>query len=335
MEQVDFAYNDHEGVTIYRRCFELYLRARFVWERPEADWTKLLTKVEHVFEILVTEGNKNGFNVNAILKFPDSSGLTCYSIASGCSEKICNYILERGIEVNSITIDMVVADFKYSGLALRMMTKKTNPYVIDCSGNSQIDYFPSNFESKVAKSLLEKFSRSVHFSIEDIECEESCPADCSSEFKKFYFKNGALVEMTEENRIGSGGFGMVFQQLFHGKPMAMKCVLLGKIEFRQNVRDLVSDLEKNISEIRIQIATAGSGIIVPVAFVRQQNQEQNSNGKWIAKNYNVFIYPLYDCNLYELHEKYLVQFTEEIVTDVINQCFIRTGSYQKRVFAMW
>ena len=229
------------------------------------------------------------------------------------------------IEVNSISTEMVVADFKYPGLVIQMMTKKINPYVIDCSGNSKIDYFPSNFESELAKSLMEKFPRSAHFSTEDIECEESCPADCSSEFKKFYLKNGALVEMTDENRIGIGGFGMVFRQLFHGRPMAMKCVLLGKMEFHQNVHDTVSDLEKNISEIRIQIATAGSGIIVPVAFVRQQNQEQDANGKWIAKNYNVYIYPLYDCNLYELHENYFVQFTEEIVTDVIHQCFIRIG----------
>ena len=91
----------------------------------------------------------------------------------------------------------------------------------------------------------------------------------------------------------------------------------------------VSDLEKNISEIRIQMASYGSGIIVPVAFVRQQNQEQNDNGKWIAKNYNIYIYPLYDCNLDELHGNYFDQFTEEMVGEIIHQCFIRTGSKYK------
>ena len=132
--------------------------------------------------------------------------------------------------------------------------------------------------------------------------------------------------MTDKNRIGSGGFGMVFRQLFHGQPMAMKCVPLGKIESRHYVREVKSDLEKNIAELRIQMASVGSGIIVPVAFVRQQNQEQDGNGRWIAENYNIYIYPLYDCNLYELHQNHFDQFTEAVVGDIINQCFIRTGS---------
>ena len=92
-----------------------------------------------------------------------------------------------------------------------------------------------------------------------------------------------------------------------------------------SVEDNVSDFEKSISEIRIQMASDGSGIIVPVAFVRQQNQEQHDNGKWIAKNYNIYIYPLYDCNLDELHGNYFDKFTEEIIANIIHQCFIRTG----------
>ena len=92
-----------------------------------------------------------------------------------------------------------------------------------------------------------------------------------------------------ENRY----FGSVFKQLFHGIPMAMKCTLLRELDDREgdnSVLDSVNYLEKNISELRIQIATAGSGVIVPVVFVRQQDQEENENGKWIAKNYNFFFW---------------------------------------------
>ena len=103
----------------------------------------------------------------------------------------------------------------------------------------------------------------------------------------------------------------------------MKCVLLGKIKNHARVKDTVSDLEKNISEIRIQIATAGSGVIVPKAFVRQQNQEKDVTDKWIAKNYNVYIYPLYDCNLYELHENHFHDLSEELIGNIIHQCFVR------------
>ena len=182
--------------------------------------------------------------------------------------------------------------------------------------------------SKVKKQnsyCQDQFPRSIHFSIEDINCENSCRSDCSSAFKKFYFKNGEFVEMADANRIGQGGFGSVFKGSFHGKEKALKCVLIGQIQGQIYVDDAVSDLEKNIFEIRIQMASSGSGIIIPEAFVRQQNQEKDDNGKWIAKNYNVYIYPLYDCNLYELHEKHFGQFTEEIIGDILNQCFIRNG----------
>ena len=74
------------------------------------------------------------------------------------------------------------------------------------------------------------------------------------------------------------------------------------------------------------MASGGSGIIVPEAFFRQQNQEQDDNGKWIAKNYNVYVYPLYDCNLYEFHEKHFDQFTDEILSDILSKCLTRKCS---------
>jgi len=87
-----------------------------------------------------------------------------------------------------------------------------------------------------------------------------------------------------------------------------------------------TELVKNTSELRIQSATAGSGIIVPVAFIRQQNQEQDENGKWIANDYNILIYPLYDCNLYELHENHYDRFTGEVMRDILSQCLTRKRS---------
>ena len=329
IRKIDFGYvNKNDGVTIYRRCFEKYAKARFGLKKPKSEWSKLIPKTEEMFLYLVEQGIENEYNVENILEIPDSTGSTCFSVASQCSEKICNYIIERRVKINSIRTDMMVPHFLYPNLAVQMMAKGINPHVINFTENSQVDLYPSSFESEKAQRLLSQFQRSVHFSIEDIKCKETCPQDCPSKFRKFYCKNGPLVEMKDENRIGEGGFGMVFRQLFHGEPMAMKCMLIGKIEGRNLIMDAVSELEKNISEIRIQFATSGSGVIVPVAFVRQQNQEQDANGKWIAKNYNIYIYPLYDCNLYELHENNFDQFNEEIVADIIHQCFTRIGSYK-------
>ena len=58
MEQVDFGYVGRDGNTIYRKCFQRYINARFALKVPEADWKKLVTKTETVFDFLVEEGNK-------------------------------------------------------------------------------------------------------------------------------------------------------------------------------------------------------------------------------------------------------------------------------------
>ena len=332
MEQVNFGYVGDDGFTIYRQCLE-YARRRILLKKSESELSEIVTETETLFEILVAMAIKNGYDVDAILKNPDLRGETCYDIASRFSEKISNNILNRGIIVNSIRTDMMVRDFKNPKLAIQMMKMGFNPHIIDCDGKSQLDYYPSSFESEEAKRLLETFPRSIHYSIDDVECPSDCPAfssaECPSRFKKFVIKNGSLVEMTDQKRIGSGGFGMVFKEDFHGEPMAMKCMPMGKIIKRDFVNETVSDVEKNIAELRIQTAAVGSGVISPVAFVRQQNQEKDLNGKWIAKNYNIYIYPLYDCNLDELHGNYFDQFTEEMIGEIIHQCFIRTGSKYK------
>ena len=286
---------------------------------------ELIEKTEAAFDFLVTQGINNGYDVDKILGIPLANGGTCFQIASAFSEKISNYIIGRGINVNTMDAQMLIPHFKYPSLAIQMMEQGINPYVIVQGGANSVSIYKSSFESEEAKRLLASFPRSVHYSIEDIKCPETCPKDCSSNFTKYFCKNGPFVEMIDQNRIGSGGFGMLFRGLFHGKEMALKCTLM-KMEESDTVQEIVSDLEKDIAEIRIQMASDGSGIIVPVAFVRQQNQEKDDNGKWIAKNYNIFIYPLYDCDLDKLHENYNDQFTEEIIFDIIHQCFIRTGS---------
>ena len=272
---------------------------------------------------MVEEGNKRGFNVDEILEIPTSTGGTCFAIASQCSKKIMKYIIRRGININYITTDMIVPFFKYPEFAVPMMKKGINPNVIAFYGESHIDRYRCSFESEEAKQLLAQFPRSIHFSIEDINCESTCPSDCSSSFKKFYCKNGEFVKMTDANHIGQGGFGSVFKGTFHGEEKALKCVLIGQIKRHEYAHDTVSDLEKNISEIRIQMASGGSGIMFPEAFLRQQNQEQDENGKWSAENYNIYVYPLYDCNLYELHQNHYDQFTDEILIDILSQCLTR------------
>ena len=94
MDQVDFGYVGRDGFTIYRSCFEKYLDARFDLKRPEAEWKRLVQKTETVFDFLVEEGNKRGFDVDEILEIPGSTGETCFIIASQCSKEIMDYIIQ-------------------------------------------------------------------------------------------------------------------------------------------------------------------------------------------------------------------------------------------------
>ena len=217
----------------------------------------------------------------------------------------------------------MVPDFRWPNLAVQMMKRGINPRIIDQFGFTRVRMFRSSFQSEEAKSLLSQFSRSVHFSIDDIHCETTCSSDCPSNFKKFICKEGALVEITDENRIGSGGFGLVFRGIFHGLSMAMKLMYRSEMIYPDHN---YTELQENLSELRTQTATAGSGIIVPVAFVRQQDQEQDENGKWIANDYNILIYPFYDCNLYEFHENHYDRFNDEVSRNILNQCLTRKGS---------
>ena len=334
MEDVDFHYIGESGSTIYRILFHNYDNAMSI-KMTEDEKSKFVLKTEEAFFFLVDQGNKHGFNVDGILEIPDFNGSTCFTIAAVCSWNIMMYIIERDIKINSIKIDMENGStaFNHFDSAIQAMKRGINPYVIDYNGDSGKSLYPLNFVSDEAKRLLSTFSRSIHFSMENIECEQFCPADCPSKFKRFYYKNGPLVEMTDENRIGEGGFGMVYKQEFHGKPMAMKCTPLGGLNWHKRVGEAIENLEDSIFEMRIQTASAGSGVIVPVAYVRQQDQEQDGNGEWIAWNYDIYIYPLYDHNLYELHQNYYEQFYDEILRNFLSQCLTRICSLGKFNFS--
>ena len=114
----------------------------------------------------------------------------------------------------------------------------------------------------------------------------------------------------------------------------MKCIELGELKDPEDrshsARKVIDYLERNISEIRIPSAIAGPGVIVPVAYVRQQDQEQDENGEWVALNYDIYIYPLYDINLYQLHENFHDQFSDEILLDILHQCLTRKGSISRK-----
>ena len=41
---------------------------------------------------------------------------------------------------------------------------------------------------------------------------------------------------------------------------------------------------------------------------------------WKSRNYNVYVYPLYHCNLYEFHNDFHEKFNNQILEHVLSQC---------------
>ena len=324
MDDIDLGFIDKDGATIYRVCFEKYLNARWTLEKPKEKWSKLVPKVEETFFWLVEQGQKKlGIEaVNEIIQRPDSNGDTCFSNAGRCSSKISKFILHQDIKINSIRTDMIIPSFYYPELAEQMMLKNINPKVIECNGISQFERWPGSFTNPKCKELAEKFARSIHFVTEDTVCSKNCDNICKSKLKAFFFENGPLVDINENNKLGTGGFGTVYGGKWHGENVAMKCILIGEIKIQNLISKAIADFENNISEYRSQLVAKGSGVIIPHAMVRQQNQEFE-DGKWVPLNYNVFIYPKYDCNLYELHQNHFHNFTDDILENILESCLIR------------
>ena len=300
---------------------------------PNKIWLHLVPAIEERFEYLIAECEKkiDEETLNSILEIPVRSGCNCFRDATKFSEKITNFLLKRGLSINSINLDNEVAHFKFPKHAAEMIARGVNPKIIRYDDKNSLERFKDTFsDTKLMDAVNHYFPDpiAIHFTTQDIDCGESCPPNCPSRFKKFYYKEGPFVEMTADNKLGSGGFGMVYEGMFRGKAKAMKITPI-EIKYNPLIKDAVSELEKNIAEYRTQLSTGvsdGSGVIIPEAFIRQQNQERDVDGKWIAKNYNIYVYPVYHCDLYKLHEDYFHQFTEAIVADIIHQCFIRIGS---------
>ena len=107
MKEVDFEYVDEDGMSIYWK---------HVYDGAGGSDKKL-----EVLKFLVKEGEKNGFDVNAILEKADKIGYTCFYVYN--DENIRKYLLDRGIKVNIIRTTMNISSFKFPDLAVQMMSK--------------------------------------------------------------------------------------------------------------------------------------------------------------------------------------------------------------------
>ena len=150
--------------------------------------------------------------------------------------------------------------------------------------------------------------------------------------KPFKIGQGEYIKADNSTRIGQGGFGTVFKGKWHGEKSAFKYLRIRNESNKQTqyyLHDVVEKYHERLTEYFTQLDVStnyDSGIIIPNAFYRQQLQVKDDNGNWEAENYDVYVYPRYDCNLYELHEMHFNSFDKEITMNIIDQCFTRFAS---------
>ena len=186
---------------------------------------------------------------------------------------------------------------------------------------SQFAFWSEHFQSETCQDIVAQLSDAVYYSIHDQNCLPDCPDHCRSNMKRFDAFNGVYLEQDEQRLMAQGGFGRVYPGVWHGKEAAFKFVPVGKMTDNVYQEDMQSDMETNILEYTIQYESEGDSVLIPIGNYRQQTQQRNmENGRLIASNYNVYVYPKYDMNAYDLHKKHYNDFNDDIIYSIMDQC---------------
>ena len=285
---------------------------------------------------LMKKGEQHNPDIRKIVSRPNHIGETVFqTIFFHLREKrLINFMINWKIDINIVKLNFETCNLlsipDYNKI---LLMKKMNPKIIGPSGKSPWNILEQSSItlSPELQQLVNMYPNAVYFSTVPQICDDSCTTLCKSRMEPFRIGmngDGQYITANDQTRIGVGGFGTVFHGRWHGRESAFKYILI-RGETSKNwkyVHEAYNHFYKNIVEYREQLDVSrnpNSGVIIPNAFYRQQLQEQDVNGNWIAFNYNVFVYPRYDCNLHELHNNHFTKMDKEIKLNIINQCFTR------------
>ena len=336
MHKVDFGHVDELGGTLYHNCIQPYIQKLTEKSLSKLTNEKTVQRTLDNLFYLMDKGYQHKADLQKILSKPNQIGDTVFQVMCYYMREtsIVDFLLRWNVEINIVKLDFGTCKLlnlpKYNEI---LLSRKMNPKIIDASGQSPLDVLQkSSFSiSPKLQKLINIYPNAVYYSTVPQMCNAKCSKYCKSKMEPFRIGmngNGEYITANDSTRIGQGGFGTVFHGKWHGKDSAFKYILIRdeKSNNSSYVHEAYNHFNRNIIEYREQLDVSknpNSGVIIPNAFYRQQLQDKNTNGKWVAFNYNVFVYPRYDCNLHQLHNDYFALMDKDIKMNIIDQCFKR------------
>ena len=169
------------GCNLFFLSFQPILR----FDKDLSKCLHLVSDIEERFEYLIAECEKklDEETLNSILEIPTSMGWTCFAAATMFSEKITNFLLKRRLPINSISLNNVVAHFKFPQHAAEMIARGVNPKIIRYDDENSLEHFKDTFTDQKLMDAVNFFPDpiSIHYTTEDINCENiGCLPNCSS-----------------------------------------------------------------------------------------------------------------------------------------------------------
>jgi hypothetical protein len=240
------------------------------------------------------------------------------------SMEITNYLLENKINLRNCDTRFMTADFSNAEIARRIIDY-VNPKIIDFGGNSHLyDMNPQNFTGS-AKTQAKLYPKAIHVAVTDQKCNKKCPTDCKSKLIAFYYKDDVYVQRIQSNQIGQGAFGTVYGGTWHGQDAVFK---FNKMKNLKNLdgmtyaKDFIADLESRLVEINK--IPDGSNILKHIGHFRQQEQSwDQSNGKFVAENFEVFVFERCKMDLEEFRNDVYKPSTDQnckLLLFIMKQC---------------
>lgn len=253
----------------------------------------------------------------SVIEKTDRTGRTVAFQASQFSETILSKLCEHGVSMNQITANFEVIELNFPAITFTMMKLGVNPRIVNLFGQSQHQLLKeNNSDNNELMQQCLKNAKSVYFSMEDENCDTNCVNPCVSALTRYIVHKGIFIDPDKAKCVGVGSSGGVFEGRWHSKEAAFKFIRIKRYKSKSDSITSLSDLQENISEFINQRSIQGPGVLKPIGFYRQQILKRRK-----IEHFNVIIYPLCDCNLYELLESN--SFSENQVADILNQCLIR------------